>query len=945
MGSRSGTSAAIVGREREQAIIETLLENGRTGGTGALVFGAPGVGKSFLLEFARDRADAHGMRTISAFGVESEAQLAFAGLQQLLQPLLAGTHELPAPQRRALEVAIGIADGPQPELFLVGLASLSLLTEAASVAPLLLIVDDAQWLDQSTLAVLSFIARRLDADPIVLLAATRAYNDTALDTAPLRRLDLPPLTEESARQLLLASAPDLPSSVVEQVVALSEGNPLALVELPSALASDRHGLRERPAEPVALTERLTTAFTARVNDLTDETRAMLLIAAINDSDSVSEIRAAAAVLLTEQAELDSLTAAQSAGLITLSDGAVRFRHPLVRTAIRQIADSAARYRAHAALAQVLTEEPDRRIWHMAAATVDSDDSVAEQLEDVALRAQRRGALMVASGALERAAALSESKARRAELLVHAAEVAVDVAPPERISEIVAKAQSTQPHGVQAGRLTLVRELVAPTAAGEPSSVTALVNTATRMNQAGQQRLALRLLWAAATGVFHVDADARTRSQIVAACEQLAVPDDDPLLMSALALASPIANAELVIERCLAVEPAPDGDPDAFCLLGTALCTVGAAVLADGFFGVAAPRLRAAGRIRPLARLLALRAMGSFLLGNWAAADVDATEAASFAAESGQPIWAAAALSASAMLAGARGDTRAEEFASQAEQLALPSRGRAPLAMVQMARGLTALSAGQYEIAFWELQRMFDPGDLACHSAKSGRALGLLAEAALRSGHHQEALEILNRATPAVERSASPWQRLSARHAAALLAEDGEAEQRFEAALAVDLSRWPFERARLQLAYGGWLRRRRRAADSRAPLRAARDTFTALGAAPWGDRATQELRASGERSRRRVPETRDQLSPQEMQIAGMAAAGLSNREIGERLYLSHRTVASHLYRIFPKLGITSRADLGSALAAARAPARASVLTDDEHEHSVSRVTQANVPVRP
>jgi ATP/maltotriose-dependent transcriptional regulator MalT len=388
-------------------------------------------------------------------------------------------------------------------------------------------------------------------------------------------------------------------------------------------------------------------------------------------------------------------------------------------------------------------------------------------------------------------------------------------------------------------------------------------------------------------------------------------------LSTLALAAPAAEAAVVIEGCLAWASEPDADADAMGLVGTALCTVGAGVFAHGFLTVAAERMREDGRVRPLARGLALRATSGFLLGIWPAAEADAAEAAEFASETGQPVWAAAALTAQALLAGARGDPGANALASRAERLALPARARAALAMVQMARGLTAMSAGRHDDAYHELRRMFDATDLAYHSAKCGRAIGLLAEAAVQSGHQDEARVLLREVALGLEQSASPWQCLSVRHAQALLAEDDEGGELFQAALAADLARWPFERARLQLAYGAWLRRRRRAADSRVPLRAARDTFEALGAAPWSDRASQELRASGETSRHRSPEARDQLSPQELQVAGLAASGLSNREIGEKLYLSHRTVASHLYRIFPKLGITSRAELPAALAAGQA----------------------------
>ena len=914
----------LFARDQELEFLDRLLTRGAGAGGSLVIHGEPGVGKSFLLDAARSRAAARGSRVISVTGIECETRLPYAGLHQLLRPLIDGIRELPPPQREAIEVALGISDGAVPELFLLGLATLTLLSESASRQPLLAIADDAHWLDQPTLEVLAFVGRRLEADAIVLLAVVRDGITTPLDAAELPRLELRPLDPESARALLEMHAPELAPSVVERVLSFAEGNPLALVELPRALGLDSRGARLEMSEPLALTARLKQTFASRLTGMPTETRIMLLISAVNDSDAVAETFAAAALVLGEQPSVDALAPAVSANLIETTAGRLRFRHPLVRSAIAQTADPAERRRVHASLAQVLGDEPDRRTWHLAAAAVGIDEAVAEQLDEVAVRAERRGGLVVAANALERAAALSGSHARRGARLVRAAEVAVDVLPPELIERLLEEAGPVGLDVVDHGRLTLIRELVAPTAAGEPVSVRQLIGTAERVSAAGHDEFALKLLWVAATGAFHVDGDHSTRAQLVAACRRLSVPPDDPRLLATLALAAPITEAAVVIERCLGWAPGADADPDAMCLVGMALCTVGAAVLSTGFFTVAAERMREDGRVRPLARVLALRATAGFLLGNWPAADADAAEAEGFANETGEPVWAAAALSARALLAGARGERNADALATRAEEVALPIRARAALAMVQMARGLSALTAGRHDIAYHELRRMFDTSDLAYHSAKCGRAIGLLAEAAIQGGHQTEARVLLRDVALTIEQSASPWQRLSVRHAQALLADDEQSEKLFEAALAADLTRWPFERARLQLAYGAWLRRQRRAADSRAPLRAASDTFNALGAAPWSERARQELRASGEHSRHRSPETRDQLSPQEVQIAGMAASGLSNRAIGEKLYLSHRTVASHLYRIFPKLGITSRAQLPAALAANEA-ARAAATT--------------------
>jgi ATP/maltotriose-dependent transcriptional regulator MalT len=355
------------------------------------------------------------------------------------------------------------------------------------------------------------------------------------------------------------------------------------------------------------------------------------------------------------------------------------------------------------------------------------------------------------------------------------------------------------------------------------------------------------------------------------------------------------------------------DPEAMHLLGAAALLVGAFDLAAGFLAASAEGLRAQGRLGHLARVLFLWATAAVHLADLDAAIPTADEARRLALETGEPLWAAGALAVQAMLAALHGEFEvAEALAAEAERLSRPIGASFVLAAIQLARGLAALGNGRHEEAYGHLRRVFDPTDPAAIHSVRFQAIRDLAEAAVHSGYRAEARELLAELELLGEQTPSPSLHVSLRLARPLLAEDADAEALFLAGLDADLHRWPFDRARLQLAYGTWLRRQRRIAESRAPLRAARQTFDALGLIPWGERARQELRASGERSHRQAPEARDQLTPQELQIAQMAAAGLSNREIGQRLYLSHRTVGSHLYRIFPKLGITARSGLRDAL---------------------------------
>ena len=487
--------------------------------------------------------------------------------------------------------AFGVSRAAAPEPFRIALAALDLLADAAADTPLLLLADDLQWIDRPTLDVLAFVARRLESDPIVLLAAARDGGE-ALEDSGLPELRLGALEDEAAEALLDRWAPGLGPALRERLLAAAAGNPLALEELP--LAANRLGEEAAPGEWLPLTERLERAFAERASELPEATRALLLVAAEDDGGVLAEVLAAAGALAGLERPITALEPALAAGLATLDGDALRFRHPLVRSALHQAAELAERLAAHAALAGVLRDQPDRRAWHLAA--------------------------------------------------------------------------------------------------------------------------------------------------------------------------------------------------------------------------------------------------------------------------------------------------------------------------------LAALGAGRHADAFAHLRRIYDPADLAFHTHLRTWAVGELAEAAAHSGNEHHALIAVRELERVADRAPAPMLLAGLAGARAHLAGDEHAEAHYLAGLGGELASYPRQRAALLLAYGAWLRRRRRVAESRAPLRAARDTFDALGILPWGQRARQELRASGEASGRRAPEARDELTPQELQIAQMAAQGLSNREIGQTLHLSHRTVSSHLYRLFPKLGISSRAELRDALAA-------------------------------
>jgi ATP/maltotriose-dependent transcriptional regulator MalT len=385
------------------------------------------------------------------------------------------------------------------------------------------------------------------------------------------------------------------------------------------------------------------------------------------------------------------------------------------------------------------------------------------------------------------------------------------------------------------------------------------------------------------------------------------------LTAILALAAPAERATAVLERIERFPLEAGGDPGAILLIGEAASAVGDFDRSEVCVSAAAAGLRAQGQLGLLTRVLTISAFNAFYLGGWQDGCTAADEAARLARETRLPGWAISADLSRATLDAVRGkEESAEAFAAKAEAVLVQAGMTPMLALVQQARGVADLAGGRHADAYGQLRRVFDPTDVAYHPIVRCWLIGELAEAAAHSGQQDDARALVAELERVAAETGFPYLGAALAYARPLLAEDDEAERLFENGLKSDLAAWPFLRARLLLAYGAWLRRRRRVADSRVPLRAAREAFDALGAGPWGERARQELRASGIASRRRIPETRDQLTPQELQIAGLAGEGLSNREIGQQLYISHRTVAYHLRGIFPKLGVTSRSQLHAAV---------------------------------
>ena len=900
----------LFGRESDISVIANLIERVGDGGAALAVSGEPGIGKSTLLDAARDIAADRGLRVLRLCGVPSESHLPFSALQQALSPILKQVDGLPPRQRAALQAAFGLSDETvSPDIFLVGLASLTLLTASAARKPILLLADDMHWVDQPTRDVLAFVSRRIGSDPIVLLMAARSGLQDTVPTLNVPWHPLPRLDPAAAEHLLDAEAPDLPPDLKRRFLGEAAGNPLALVELPRGWRKGEPG----EARWLPLTDRLERAFYDRVARLPEATRTLLLVIAENDSRSLREALAAGGALLGETAGIDRLAPAVAAMLIEIERGEVRFRHPLVRSAVHQSANPVTRHQVHAALALVIEDQSDRRLWHRMESAIGPDDAFACELDAAAERSRQRGALAGAMIALENAARLSGSAEAKCDRLLKAAGYAADLGQTAAVERLLREAGLDQPSPHARARIAWALEISQPLTANPPARIAELAGFAADAKAGGDDELAVSLLWRAAQRCWWGDADEKLRRDVEAAARRLGLPDTQLHRVAIAAYTEPLAAGGDVYRQLQALAAAGVPDPRQAWVLGLAANTIGAFELGLDWLTAVSTIFREQGRLAYLARVLFARSFSEFETGDWIGALESSAESIRFGEETGQTYWVAAAMIMQAMLAASRGNSEAAEIQlGEAERLLQAPGANFWQAMLANARGLAALGAGRPDEAFQHLHRVYTPGDPAFNTGLQFQSLADYVEAAAASGREEAAAA----AIADVERRSAgtpvPRGRTLLLFGKALTASPERAEIHFQDALGADARKWPFLRGRLLLAYGEWLRRQRRVAEARGQLRTARDVFDALGAIPWSDRARRELRAAGEASRPRAGRALDALTAQELQIAELAAHGLSNKEIGGRLYLSHRTIGYHLYRIYPKLGVSSRSGLRAVL---------------------------------
>ncbi len=946
----------LLGRAPECERIERLVTEARAGASGVLVLrGEPGIGKTALLDHAADVAGA--ATVLRVRGVESEVEVAFAGLTELLRPALGEVGRLPEPQARALDAALGLAPAAAAEPQLVGAATLGLLATLAEQRPVVVLADDVHWLDRPSASAVVFAARRLLADAVAVVLALRPGEASAVEAAELETLDLVGLTADPARALLAAhAARPVAEDTAAWLHAATGGNPLALVEA----AAEAPRLRPGPVGGhVAIGARLERAVARRLDALPPEAHGALLAAAVADAEDLEPVLAAARALgasadTTTPAgsgvpagPVAALEAAEAAGLVTLGPGTVAFRHPLTRSVILTRATPADRRAAHRAYAAALTpaapagdeagfggvavDSPagdpvvERRAWHAAAGTLEPDEDVASSLAAAADAAAARGGHAAAAAALEQAARLTPDGPRRAERLRRAADEAWLAGDGPRALALLDDAAPLPAGGPERAEAAHLRGRVLARRGPVPLAIDTLHRGAEAI-AAEDPAKAAAMLGEAAFATLYGPSPAVGIDQLSLRAVELA-PASDP---RARGLAATALGAGLVMQgRAEAARwldegaalaettPALRDDPRTAALVGlpAAFLRSGPEAYEPLARAIALARERGAIGVLPFA--LFYLGVGMAASPRWAEATAHFEEALRLAGEAGLRVDAVASLAGLARLEARRGNPRAAEHARTALGLAREFGTPFFETWALHAQGELALSAGDPEAArgaFEAKAAVLSEHEMRDPDLSPAAELAEIHSAAHRGG--EEARGLASEALAAATTKGRPWALARAHRAVALAEpEDGAALEAFTAALRQhehedDL----FERARTELCLGERLRRAGRRADAREPLRAALEAFDALGAKPWGERASAELRATGETARRRDPSSLDELTPQELRIALMLGGGATTRQAAAALYLSPKTVEYHLRNVYLKLGVNSRAALATALRA-------------------------------
>ena len=913
LAPRPGRRRSLSGRSSECAVLDDLASALRRGESRSLlVRGEAGIGKTALLEYLVESAS--DLTVVRAVGVESEMELAYASLHQLCLPMLDRLPRLPAPQRQALEIVFGLRAGSPPDRFLVGLAVLSLFAEVAEERPLLCVVDDAQWLDQVSALTLAFVARRLLADAVGLVFAARDRGAVLADVPELEVLGL----DEGDARLLLSSAVRfwLDDRVRDQIVAETRGNPLALLELPRGLTATQLASGFGVLEVQALSGRIEESFVRQVETLADDIRRLLLLAAAEPVGDPLLLWRAAKLLGIESA---AVSGGDTRGFLSIGER-VTFRHPLVRSAIYRSAAVDERRVVHLALAQATDRDADsdRRAWHLAAAAAGPYERVAVALERSAGRARARGGIAAAAAFLQRAVALTADRERRAERALAAAKVSLGAGAFDAARGLLDAAAVEPLDEMQLARVDLLRGQLAFASSMGSAAPPLLLNAASRL-----ERLDIPLArqtyldaWGAAlfAGGLSSAGDLLGVSRAATHGPRPDGPSDrsDLLLdgLSRLITEGPVASATLLRRATDAFLSEPSRAERNF--RWGWMTTIPSNVLwdEDSWHTISARQVQEARKAGALARLpIDLNAWGILAAwrGDFGAAAGAIAEAEAVTEATGSRFASYAAL----LLAALRG--REGEATTVIDSMIHDARAGGQGIGVQWAEWVRAIlfnGLGRYERALACAQRAADEAPALFISAW---ARPELIEAAVRVGRTELAVAALESLAEVTAVAATDWG-LGILARSRALTSHGEVADRLyrEAIDRLGRTRLRPELSRAHLLYGEWLRRENRRVDARSELRTAHEQFSSMGMEAFSDRARRELLATGEKVRKRTLHTREDLTPQERQIAQLACEGLSNPEIGARLFLSPRTVEWHLRKVFTKLGIGSRRDLAQAL---------------------------------
>jgi len=906
--------AELVGRSDAVEFLRSFTGRAAVSGGALIVAGEPGVGKTSLLGQAAADAEATGARIMRVTGVEFESDISYASLHQLLMPVAGSTRSLHDRHAPALQAIFGSGAAAPPERLAVADAVHHLLLQESRDRAVLVVADDLQWMDRSSSAVLTMLARRLEGSRIGFLGSTRPEAEGFFERARLDQYTLLPLTDAESAELLDSRFPDLAPLTRRQVLASAGGNPLALMELPVAMADSGHQEPDWQPGVIPLNHRLQVAFASRLDALPDDTRQALLLAALEGTGNLQALDAA-----TGGRFVDALAPAESARLVRVIEfrSRVEFHHPLTRSAVVSASTASERRQAHRRLANAFREDPDRRAWHLAQGTIGPDEAAAASLEAAAYRLVGRGDTIGAVAALTNASVLSPSSSDRARRLANAAFVGAHLGGGlAAASDTLRAAQLADPLG--------------------PGSLDAATATAfVILNADGDTDTAHKILVGALATVgpgtpvtFQLRAALYTLLYVCffGARTELWAPFD-----TAMSQLDDQAIAVLKVARQTYVDPAY-ADRSAYDSLDALIAGSGqvidpAEMIAISVCGCWVDRLggcravlqralhqgRNADDMHVTTQALSLLGFGAFFEGRWQETERYMTEAEELMERHGFRLYLWSVQYWLAVIAAVRGaDATAQRITDELLYWAVPRGVLVVSYLCHHARTLAALGRQDYEEAYREATSISPAGTIPHQRPLALWVVLDVVEAAIRTNRRPEALSHVQAARRARLADISGRMALLVAAAEALVAEGAAAQAHFERALAIPLpGEWPFERARVEFLYGQHLRRARAPRAARLHLDAALHIFERLGAPKWAEMARQELRAAGAHIKQHSI-SNSELTPRELLIAQLAATGMTNKEIGERLAVSSRTISAHLYRIFPKLGITSRAGLRDAL---------------------------------